>query len=130
MASAIEEMLRYCGPVETSTTRFALDDLTLHGQRIQRGDIVCVSLLSASHDEERFADAGRFDIGRTSNKHMAFGYGIHFCLGAPLARMEGAIAFEVLLRRLPRLRLAVARETLEFHSSLLLHSVRKLPVTF
>jgi cytochrome P450 len=130
LESAIEEMLRYCGPVETTTTRFALEDMTYHGINIQRGDLVFVSLLSAAHDETRFPDADRFDIGRKSNKHLAFGYGIHFCLGAPLARLEGAIAFEVLLRRLPRLRLAVPRETLEFHPAILLHAVRKLPVTF
>lgn len=130
LESAIEEMLRYCGPVETTTTRFAVEDMTMYGKDIKAGDLVLVSLLSAGHDESRFPDAGRFDIGRKPNKHMAFGYGIHFCLGAPLARMEGAIAFEVLLRRLPNLRLAVPREKLEFHPSLLLHAVRKLPVTF
>lgn len=130
LESAIEEMLRYCGPVETSTTRFALEDVTIRDTHIKRGDVVLVSLLSASHDETRFPEAGRFDIGRKPNKHIAFGYGLHFCLGAPLARMEGAVAFEVLLRRLPGLRLAAKRDELEFHPSLLLHSVRKLPVTF
>lgn len=128
--SAIEEMLRYHGPVETTTNRFALEDVTYYGKTIQRGDMVLVSLLSASHDESRFPDADKFDIGRKPNRHMAFGYGIHFCLGAPLARLEGTIAFEVLLRRLPKLRLAAPRESLDFHPSLLLHAVRKLPVTF
>lgn len=130
LESAIEEMLRHCGSVETTTTRFALEDMTIHGKNIQRGDLVLVSLLSASHDESRFPDANRFDIGRKPNRHMAFGYGIHFCAGSALARMECAIAFEVLLRRLPHFRLAAPRETLEFHPSLLLHAVRKLPVTF
>ncbi len=130
LESAIEEMLRYCGPVETTTTRFALEDVTIRGTNIKRGDVVFASLLSAAHDNERFPDADRFDIGRKPNRHMAFGYGIHFCVGAPLARMEAAVAFEVILRRLPRLRLAVPRDTLEFHSALLLHAVRKLPVTF
>jgi len=130
LESAIEEMLRYCGPVETTTTRFALEDMTMYGKDIKAGDLVLVSLLSAAHDESKFPNADRFDIGRKPNKHLAFGYGIHFCLGAPLARLEGAIAFEVLLRRLPNFRLAVPRETLDFHPSLLLHAVRKLPVTF
>lgn len=129
LESAVEEMLRYAGPVETSTMRFALEDMTMHGKEIKRGDLVVVSLLSAAHDESRFPNADQFDIGRKPNKHLAFGYGIHFCLGAPLARLEGAIAFEVLLRRLPNFRLAVPREALEFHSSLLLHAIRKLPVT-
>lgn len=130
LESAIEEMLRYCGPVETSTNRFALEDMTIHGQNIQRGDMVFASLLSAAHDESRFPNGDRFDITRKPNRHIAFGYGIHFCLGSMLARMEGAIAFEVLLRRLPGFRLAVPRDTLEFHPSLLLHAVRKLPITF
>jgi len=128
--SAIEEMLRYCGPVETTTTRFALEEMTYHGKTIQKGDLVFVSLLSAAHDDAKFPNANRFDITRKPNKHLAFGYGIHFCVGAPLARLEGAIAFEVLLRRLPNLKLAVPRENLQFHKSLLLHSVQKLPVTF
>lgn len=128
--SAIEEMLRYCGPVETCTTRFALEDVTFHGQHIKRGDLVLASLLSASHDEKRCANGDRFDISRKPNKHVAFGYGIHFCLGAPLARLEATIAFEVLLRRLPRLRLAAPRDTLEFRQSLLIHAVCTLPVTF
>lgn len=130
LESAVEEMLRYCGPVETATTRFALEDMTYYGKTIQRGDLVLASLLSAAHDESRFPNANQFDIGRKPNKHLAFGYGIHFCLGAPLARLEGAIAFEVLLRRAPHFRLAVPRDSLEFHPSLLLHAVRKLPVTF
>lgn len=130
LESAIEEMLRYCGPVETATTRFALEDMTYYGKTIHRGDLVLVSLLSASHDESRFPNANQFDISRKPNKHLAFGYGIHFCLGAPLARLEGAIAFEALLRRAPELRLAIPRDTVDFHPSLLFHAVRKLPVKF
>ena len=128
--SAIEEMLRYCGPVETSTIRFALEDMSFYGKDIQRGDLVIVSLLSASHDQERFTEPNRFDISLKPNRHLAFGYGIHFCLGAPLARLEATIAFEVLLRRLPKLQLAAPRESLEFRNSLLIHAVTHLPVTF
>lgn len=130
LESAIEEMLRYCGPVETTTTRFAAEDMTYHGKNIQKGDVVVASLLSAAHDDSKFPNADRFDITRKPNKHLAFGYGIHFCVGAPLARLEGAIAFEVLLRRLPNLKLAASRDELEFHTSLLLHAVKKLPATF
>lgn len=130
LESAVEEMLRYCGPVETTTSRFALEDVTYYGKTIARGDLVLVSLLSAAHDESRFPNGDQFDITRKPNKHIAFGYGLHFCLGAPLARLEGMIAFEVLMRRAPRFQLAVPRESLEFHTSLLLHAVRKLPVTF
>jgi cytochrome P450 len=128
--SAIEEMLRYCGPVETSTLRVALEDVELGGVTIKRGDVVTVALLSADRDEEKFPDPDRFDISRTPNKHIAFGFGIHFCLGAPLARLEADIAFEVLLRRLPKLRLAVRPEEIEYHKTLLLHAARRLPVTF
>ncbi len=128
--SAVEEMLRYCGPVETSTTRFALEDMTYYGQEIKRGDLVIVSLLSGSHDTSRIPDAERFDISRKPNRHLAFGYGIHFCVGAPLARLEATIAFEVLLRRLPNLQLSAQREALEFRNSILIHAVTRLPVTF
>jgi cytochrome P450 len=130
LESAIEEMLRYCGPVETTTNRFALEDMTFHGKKIHRGDMVLVSLLSASHDESKFPGADRFDVTRKPNKHLGLGYGLHFCLGAPLARLEGAVAFEVLLRRLPNLKLAAPRESLDFHKALLLRAVQKLPVTF
>lgn len=130
LESAIEEMLRYCGPVETTTNRFALEDMTFYGKTIQKGDMILVSLLSAAHDDSKFPTADRFDITRKPNKHLAFGYGIHFCIGAPLARLEAAIAFEVLLRRLPNLKIAASRNGLEFHKSLLLHAIQKLPVTF
>lgn len=130
LESAVEEMLRYCGPVETTTTRFATEEMTYHGKTIQKGDLVFVSLLSAAHDDAKFPNADHFDITRKPNKHLAFGYGVHFCLGAPLARLEGAIAFEVLLRRLPNLKMAMSRDSVQFHKSLLLHSVQKLSVTF
>jgi cytochrome P450 len=87
-------------------------------------------LLSAAHDDSKFPNADRFDITRKPNRHLGFGYGLHFCAGAPLARLEGAVAFEVLLRRLPNLKLATSRDELEFHTSLLLHAVKKLPATF
>ncbi len=131
LESAVEEMLRYCGPVETTTYRFALEDLEMRGQTIRRGDLVVAALLSADRDESRFPDPDRFDIGRKPNKHIALGYGIHFCLGAPLARLEAAIAVETLLRRLPNLRLAVPSADLEPGTMLLLlHAKKRLPVLF
>lgn len=96
LESAVEEMLRYCGPVETTTYRFALEDVEIGGVTIRKNELVLASLLSADHDESRFPDADRFDVGRKPNKHIAFGYGIHFCLGAPLARLEAVIAVETL----------------------------------
>jgi cytochrome P450 len=131
LPSAVEEMLRYCGPGEATTDRFALEDLEIRGVPIRRGEIVVAALLSADRDETRFPDPDRFDVGRSPNKHLAFGYGIHFCLGAYLARLETVIAIETLLRRLPKMRLAVARESLEPSSTLfLIHGKKTLPVTF
>ena len=131
LESAVEEMLRYCGPVETTTYRFATEDVEMHGLTIRKNELVLASLLSADRDESKFPDADRFDIGRKPNKHIAFGYGIHFCLGAPLARLEAAIAVETLLRRLPRMRLAVRREEIEPSTMLLLlHAKKRLPITF
>ena len=131
LESAVEEMLRYCGPVETTTYRFALEDVEIGGVTIRKNELVLASLLSADRDESRFPDADRFDVGRKPNKHIAFGYGIHFCLGAPLARLEAVIAVETLLRRLPRMKLAVRREDLEPSSMLLLlHAKKRLPIQF
>jgi cytochrome P450 len=129
--SAVEEMLRYNGPVETTTLRWAFEDTEISGVRIPQGDIVLVSLLAANRDPEQFTDPDRFDIARENNKHIAFGSGIHFCLGAPLARMEGAIALNTLLARLPTLSIDPAViPTLEWNDSLLLHGMKSLPVCY
>ena len=128
IGSAVEEMLRYCGPVKHATERWALEDLEIGGQHIAAGQMVLALLLSANRDEERFPDPDRFDIQRSPNKHLAFGAGIHFCLGAPLARLEAQVAIPALLRRSPGLRLAVAREDLAWSTALLFHGVRSLPV--
>ncbi|HEU4325527.1 MAG TPA: cytochrome P450 [Roseiflexaceae bacterium] len=128
--TAIEEFLRYDGPVETSTLRYAREDVALGDVLIQRGSSVLVVLGSANRDEQRFAAADDLDITRADNRHVAFGYGIHYCLGAPLARLEGQIAFNTLLRRLPNLRLAVPLEQIAWRPSTLMHSLLTLPVAF
>jgi cytochrome P450 len=128
--SAIEEMLRYYGPVELSVRRFAKEDLELGGQRIGRGDQVNVVLASADRDPEQFADPERFDITREPTRHLAFGTGIHACLGAPLARLEGQIAFPALLARLPEVCLAVPREQLTWRDAGILRGLTSLPVAF
>ena len=102
---AVEELLRYDGPVETSTERFAREDVRIGETVIPRGEMVLVVLAAADHDPERFADPDELDITRVDNRHLAFGKGIHHCLGAPLARMEGQIAISTLLARMPDLRL-------------------------
>lgn len=125
---AVEEMLRYCGPVRHTTNRFALQDTEFLGQLIPTGELIVASLLSANHDPEQFPEPERFDITRTPNRHMAYGSGIHFCVGAPLARVEAMIAINLLLERLPRLRLAVDPSTLRWRAGLLIHGLEQLPV--
>jgi cytochrome P450 len=103
-ARAVEEILRYDGPVQ-STTRRALADVEIGGTQIEAGTGCFVILAAANHDPAQFPDPDRFDITREPRDHVAFGEGIHFCLGAPLARLEGAIAIGEMVRRFPGLRL-------------------------
>jgi cytochrome P450 len=126
---AIEELLRYDGPVETSTERFAREDVRIGGTVIPRGEMVTVVIASADHDPERFPDPEVLDITRADNKHLAFGKGIHFCLGAPLARMEGQIAINTLLRRMPNLRLKDSPGSLKRRPDLVLRGLIGLPVS-
>ena len=130
LAAAVEEILRFDGPVETSTTRWAKDDLEFRGHHIGRGDVVRVVLTSANRDPACCPHADQFDIFRQDNHHLAFGYGIHYCLGAPLARLEGQIAFEALFQRMPNLRLAVSAEQLVWHSGVLFRGLERMPVTW
>jgi cytochrome P450 PksS len=127
--SAVEEMLRYCGPVRHSTSRFALQDTEFLGQTIPAGEMIMASLLSANHDPEQFTEPERFDITRTPNRHLSFGSGLHFCLGAPLSRLEAMIAINLLLEHLPRLRFAVDPSALRWRTGLLIHGLEQLPVT-
>ena len=125
--TAVEELLRYDSPVQL-TSRLTLDRVEVRGHTIPAGQTVAFLLGSANHDAERFTEPGRLDIGRDPNPHLAFGKGIHYCLGAPLARLEGQIAIGTLLRRLPHLALADA--PIEYRDNLTLRGLRRLPVTF
>ncbi len=127
--SAVEELLRYDGPVGVSTMRWALEDVDYYGQVIPAGQMVVASLLGANRDPAAFENPNDLDITRSPNKHIAFGNGIHYCVGAPLARLEGAVAFNTLLRRLPSLALAVDVDQLQWNPTILLHGMRSMPVT-
>jgi cytochrome P450 len=128
--NAIEELLRYDGPIETSTERFAREDVRLGDKLIPRGEMVLVVIAAADRDPARFDDPDALDITREDNRHLAFGKGIHHCLGAPLARMEGQIAISTLLRRMPNLRLKEHPETLRWRPGLILRGLHALPVEF
>jgi cytochrome P450 len=127
IGTAVEELLRYDGPVQR-TARTPTEDVTLGGRTIPKGEIVMPFIGAADRDPAQFPDPDRLDVTRTENRHIAFGLGIHFCLGAPLARVEGQIAINTLLRRMPKLALAVERP--EYRQSLTLRGLTALPVSF
>ena len=110
--------------------RWASEDITVGGVTIPEGDLVLPSLLGANRDPAIFENPNTFDITRDPNPHIAFGAGIHFCLGAPLARLEATIAFKHLVQRLPTLRLNTSVEKLQWNSSLLIHGMKALPVAW
>ncbi|MEW2353635.1 cytochrome P450 [Spirillospora sp. NPDC029432] len=115
LPAAIEELLRYDGPVDRASQRVALEDMEIAGTPIPKGAWVHVSLGAAGRDPAAFRDPDELDLTRTPNRHVAFGHGLHFCLGAPLARLEGQIAIGSLLERFPDLALAVPAEELRHH---------------
>jgi cytochrome P450 len=128
--TAIEELLRYTSPVFLSTERYARGDVTLHGVKIPRGEMTLGVIGSANRDETVFENPDSLNITREPNKHLSFGQGIHFCLGAPLARMEAQIAVNTLLRRMPDLRLKVPPDSLRWRPSMVLRGLDALPVLF
>jgi cytochrome P450 len=107
LPSAIEELLRFDGPLPVASPRIATEDVEYQGVRIPRGSIVGVMINAANHDPAHFADPDRLDLCRERGQHIGFGHGVHYCLGVSLARMEARIGIGALLRRLPELRLAV-----------------------
>lgn len=124
---AVEELLRYDGPVQR-TARVPSEDVTIGGRTIAKGELVMPFTGAANRDPAQFPDPDRLDITRPDNRHVAFGLGIHFCLGAPLARVEGQIAFGTLVKRLPKL--ALATDNPEYRLSLTLRGLTTLPVAF
>jgi pimeloyl-[acyl-carrier protein] synthase len=127
IGSAVEELLRYDGPVQR-TARIPTEDVTIGGRTLPKGELVMPFIGAADRDPAQFPDPDRLDIGRADNRHIAFGWGIHFCLGAPLARLEGQIAIGTLVQRLPKLALDTDRP--EHRLSLTLRGLTRLPVSF
>jgi pimeloyl-[acyl-carrier protein] synthase len=127
ITSAVEELLRYDGPVQR-TARITSTEVTIGGRTIAKGEMVMPFIGAADRDPAQFPDPDRLALGRADKRHIAFGWGIHFCLGAPLARVEGQIAIDTLVRRLPRLTLV--DDEPEYRQSLTLRGLKALPVTF
>jgi hypothetical protein len=125
--NAIEELLRYDSPVQR-TARITTTDVEIDGRPITKGAMVVTALGAANRDPAQFADPDRLDVTRRDVRHISFGYGIHFCLGAPLARVEGQIALGTLLRRAPGL--ALAEPSPEWRESSVLRGLKRLRVTF
>jgi cytochrome P450 len=131
LEGAVEEMLRYDGPVEVTTYRFTTSPMEIGGTVVPGGgQLVLPVLADADRDPARFPGGESFDIRREPRGHLAFGHGIHHCLGAPLARMEARIAFGRLLERAPKLELDARAAELEWRDGLLLRGVKSLPVRF
>jgi cytochrome P450 len=128
LPSAIEEVLRYRSPVQAAF-RATRDHVELHGRRIPRGQLVCAMIGAANRDPARFEHPHRFEVARNPNPHVAFGHGIHFCIGAPLARLEARVALPALLERLPNLRFAT-RTPWEPRPAFHVHGPNRLPLRF
>jgi cytochrome P450 len=130
LETAVEELLRYDGPVELATWRYATEPLAIGGQAVAAGDPVLVVLAAADRDPARFDRPDTLDLARRDNPHLGYGHGIHYCLGAPLARLEGRTALARLLTRLPDLRLAADPADLRWRGGLIMRGLRTLPVAF
>jgi cytochrome P450 len=125
--TGVEELLRYDSPVQLSA-RIPLEDVDIGGKRVLKGQHVVALNGAANRDPAQFPDPDSLDLGRRDNRHLAFGGGIHFCLGAPLARVEGQVAIGELVRRAPKIELA--EESLEWRETVTLRGLKRLPVAF
>lgn len=128
MPAAVEELLRYDGPVERALVRFVAKDIEVGGRSMRAGEIVIAIVAAANRDEKQFDQAAQFDMERGEQRHLAFGRGPHFCLGAPLARLESEIALNTLLRRLPRLRPSQEVDALLWRTVPMFRSLAAFPV--
>jgi cytochrome P450 len=125
---AVEEFLRFDGPVDLATFRHTTEPVEIAGTTIPAGEVVLVALSSANRDPGRYPSADDLDLQREANGHLAFGFGLHHCLGAPLARLEGDVAFRTLLARFPEMTLAADPDELTWRSSMLIRGLTRLPV--
>ncbi|MEV4034270.1 cytochrome P450 family protein [Streptomyces umbrinus] len=130
LPAAVEEFVRYDGPALLAIRRFPLEDVTISDVTVPAGETVLLSLAAANRDPRRFPDADRLDLGRDATGHLALGHGIHYCLGAPLARLETEIALAALLERLPDLKLDGDPGDLRWRPSLRARGLLALPVTY
>jgi len=130
VANAVEEVLRYLSITHSGRRRFALEDLTIGGQFIKAGDAILVAVETPNRDPDAFPDPDTLDIHRKARHHIAFGYGIHQCLGQPLARVELQVVYSTLYRRIPTLALAVPLENVPFKHDMAIYGVHALPVTW
>jgi len=128
--TAIEELVRFVCPVEMATERYAREDITIAGTLIPRGELVLAVIGSANRDENYFDHPDSLDITRENNKHLAFGQGVHYCLGAALARLEGQIAVSTLVQRMPDVRLSIAPGQICWRGGFILRGLEALPVSF
>ena len=130
LPTAVEELIRFDGPVERATMRFAAEDIDLDGQTLRRGDAVSLVLASAHRDPAAFVAPDALDFARPDNRHLGFGQGVHYCLGAPLARLEARVALTALCERLPGLRLVVEPGALRWHTNPILRAPKRIPVAW
>jgi cytochrome P450 len=128
LPAAVEELLRFTNPVNHVNLRFAAEDLPIGDMVIPAGERVLIAISSADRDRAQFPDPDRLDLGRDTSAHLAFGHGIHYCLGAPLARMEAEVALGALLARFPRMSLAVPPRELRWRPVSLMNGLETLPV--
>jgi cytochrome P450 len=130
VGDAVEELLRYLSVINTGTFRFPKEDVVVGGEHLPAGSTVVISLLAANRDKQHWPDPDVLDVTRRRGPHLAFGHGVHQCLGQQLARMEMTIGYTELLRRLPNVRLAVPPEDVPLRNDMLTYGVHALPITW
>jgi cytochrome P450 len=130
ISGSVEEMLRYLTIVHSGRRRVAVEDIEIGGQVIRAGDGVVLATDAGNRDEQQFPDADRLDVHRDARRHVAFGFGVHQCLGQPLARVELQVVYGTLYRRIPGLRLAKPFAEIPFKHDALVYGVYELPVTW